>query len=150
MTMRVTPKITVRPLATRNREDAEAQKVEARANDILYQGRTEPVELSEAFLGCKLIRNPYPKYPAAARRITGARVILVKVEADETGRVTSARMISGEQAFRDASEQAAMSAQLRPTIIAGRPVKVTGVIKYQFMTGSSIMIVGPVPGGRRP
>lgn len=134
----------------RNKEEAEAQKVEARAADILYKGKPEPVELSETLFGCKLLKNPYPKYPEAARRIAGARVILVSVEADETGRITSARMISGESAFKDASEQAAMSAQLRPTLIDGRPVKVKGVIKYQFMTRSSIMVVGPVPGGRRP
>lgn len=55
-------------------------------------------------------------------------------------------MVSGEPAFRDASEKAALSAQLRPTIVDGHPVKVTGVIKYQFMTKVSTMVVGPVAG----
>lgn len=134
----------------RNQEDAEAQKVEARANDILYKGKPEPVELALDFFSCKLIKNPYPKYPDGARRFAGARVILVNVDVDETGRVTSARMTSGEPVFKEASEKAALNAQLRPTIVDGRPVKVTGVIKYQYLIKVSTMIVGPVQGTRRP
>lgn len=134
----------------RNKEDAEAQKVEARANDILYKGKPEPVALPLDFFSCKIVKNPYPKFPTSARRFSGVRIILVNVDVDETGKVTSAKMISGEQDFRDASEKAALNAQLRPTIVDGRPVKVTGIIKYQFMTKVSTMVVGPVPapGGR--
>ncbi|HKS26269.1 MAG TPA: tetratricopeptide repeat protein [Pyrinomonadaceae bacterium] len=134
----------------RNREDAEAQKVESRANDILYKGKPEPIELPPDLFNCKLFKNPYPKYPARAVRFPGQRVIQVKVEVDETGKVTSARMISGESAFRDSSKRAAMSAELRPTLVGGQPVKVSGIIKYQFLTKTSTVIVGPVPGRPRP
>lgn len=130
----------------RNKEDAEGQKAEARANDILYKGKPEPILLPFDFFSCKIIKNSYPKFPEAARRLTGVRIILVNVDVDEAGRVTSAKMISGEPAFKDSSEKAALAAQLRPTIVDGHPVKVTGVIKYQFMTKVSTVIVGPVQG----
>jgi hypothetical protein len=57
----------------------------------------------------------------------------VRVLIDETGKVISARAISGHPELRKASEDAASRAEFTPTTLAGRAVKVTGSIIYNFV-----------------
>lgn len=74
-----------------------------------------------------------PKYPDAARaaRISGA--VEVRIVFDETGKVISATAISGPPELRQASEDAARRSEFSPVKLAGQPVKVTGVIIYNFV-----------------
>jgi protein TonB len=56
----------------------------------------------------------------------------VQVTVDESGKVTSARAISGHPLLQAAAVQAAYQARFSPTMLAGKPVKVTGVLTYKF------------------
>jgi TonB family protein len=56
----------------------------------------------------------------------------VQVTIDETGKVISARAISGHPLLQAAATQAAYSARFSPTQLSGQPVKVTGTINYNF------------------
>ena len=56
----------------------------------------------------------------------------VQVFIDETGRVLSANAVSGHPLLRNAAEQAARNARFTPTYLSKVPVKVTGVIVYNF------------------
>jgi protein TonB len=78
---------------------------------------------------------PKPAYPATAIAINLQGKVDVQVLIDESGRVISAKAISGNALFRQAAEQAARNARFSPTFLSKVPVKVTGVIVYNFSRG---------------
>ncbi|HEV7860949.1 MAG TPA: energy transducer TonB [Pyrinomonadaceae bacterium] len=88
--------------------------------------------ISGGVLNGKAINLPKPVLPEAARRIRSNDVINVEVIIDETGKVISARALSGNMMLRDACVQAAQRARFSPTKISGQPVKVSGNITYTF------------------
>ena len=75
---------------------------------------------------------PKPNYPAAALAVNIQGKVDVQVLIDESGRVVSAKAISGNGMLRQAAEQAARNARFSPTTLSRVPVKVTGVIVYNF------------------
>jgi outer membrane biosynthesis protein TonB len=52
---------------------------------------------------------------------------------DETGKVISAKAISGHPLFIAEAQRAAMLARFSPTTISDHAVKVSGVITYNFV-----------------
>ena len=78
------------------------------------------------------ISLPLPVIPAAAKRINFAGTVDVKVLVDEEGRVISANAVSGNILLREASEAAARAARFTPATMSGTPVKIAGVIHYNF------------------
>jgi tetratricopeptide (TPR) repeat protein len=137
----------------KNKETVEAEKVEARANSILYADaakKTEPLILSQESFDCRLINNPHPNFPSAAKgRFVGSITLILTVEVDETGQVSKAQMVVGDPMFKGASERAALSATLRPLVINGQAVKYKGTITHGFSVVTSTQIVA-VPMARRP
>ncbi|HKC65283.1 MAG TPA: tetratricopeptide repeat protein, partial [Pyrinomonadaceae bacterium] len=134
----------------RDKRDAEAEKIEERANDILYKdaaAKPDPIPLAPDVFTCKIISNPHPAFPESAKggRFTGTTTLRVAVVVDENGKVTSAHMVEGNPLFKESSEKAALKAEFRPTIVNGHPVKVSGEIVHQLMTRRSLVVVGPVP-----
>ena len=91
---------------------------------------TKPV--SGGVLNGKATSLPKPPYPAAARAVRASGAVSVQVLIDESGRVVSASAVSGHPLLRQAAEQAARSARFSPTQLSGQPVKVSGVITYNF------------------
>jgi TonB family protein len=89
--------------------------------------------LSGGVLNGRALRLPKPEYPSAAREAQASGPVEVRVLIDETGKVISARAISGHPELRKASEDAASRAEFTPTTLAGRAVKVTGSIIYNFV-----------------
>jgi hypothetical protein len=60
--------------------------------------------------------------------------VVIQVDIDETGKVTKARdMCKGIPLLSQVSVEAAMKARFTPTKLSGMPVKVTGLIKYNFV-----------------
>jgi protein TonB len=59
--------------------------------------------------------------------------VTVQITVDEGGRVVSASAVSGHPLLRAAAEGAARQARFSPTLLSGQPVKVTGVITYNFV-----------------
>lgn len=76
---------------------------------------------------------PKPNYSAAARQIGAQGQVSVQVTIDETGRVISASAVSGHILLRPEAERAARAARFSPTLLSDVPVKVTGVITYNFV-----------------
>lgn len=74
-----------------------------------------------------------PSYPAAARVVKASGAVNVQVTIDEQGNVVSASAISGHPLLRSAAEKAARESKFKPTYLAGEPVKVTGIIVYNFV-----------------
>jgi TonB family protein len=81
----------------------------------------------------RAILLPKPAYPAAAQAVGAAGTVEVQVLIDEAGHVLSARAASGNPLLRAAAERAAMSARFTPTLLSNVPVKVSGIITYNFV-----------------
>lgn len=75
---------------------------------------------------------PKPPYPAAAIAVNAQGEVVVQVTIDETGKVVSAKAAKGHPILKPAAERAAWQARFTPTLLSGVPVKVTGVIVYNF------------------
>lgn len=92
-----------------------------------------PKQISGGVLNGKAIVLPKPPYPPAARAVRAAGSVTVQVLVDENGNVVSATAVSGHPLLRTAATNAAKSAKFSPTKLAGVPVKVSGVITYNFV-----------------
>jgi protein TonB len=93
--------------------------------------RTAPI--SGGVLNGKAINLPKPPYPPIARAAHAAGTVVVQVLIDENGNVVSAHAVSGHPLLQAAAVAAARSAKFSPTKLSGQPVKVTGVIQYNFV-----------------
>lgn len=89
--------------------------------------------ISGGVLNGKAVSLPKPAYPAIAKAARAAGTVSVQVTIDEAGRVISARAVSGHPLLQAAAVQAANGARFSPTLLSGQPVKVTGVINYNFV-----------------
>ncbi|HMT08042.1 MAG TPA: TonB family protein [Pyrinomonadaceae bacterium] len=75
---------------------------------------------------------PMPTIPPAAKVANVAGTVAVQVLVDENGNVISANAVSGSQLLRASSEAAARRAKFNATTVDGTPVRVSGVINYNF------------------
>jgi TonB family protein len=73
-----------------------------------------------------------PSYPSAARVMHASGQVMVEISVDESGRVTSARAISGHPLLRSSAETAARQSRINPVRIDNENVKTTGVLIYNF------------------
>jgi TonB family protein len=83
-------------------------------------------------LAGKATSMPPPAYPAAARAAKASGAVVVLVTADEEGKVESAKAVSGHPLLRASAEAAANQARFTPMLVAGKPLKMTGTITYNF------------------
>lgn len=93
----------------------------------------EQVRLSSIVISSKIITKPAPAYPAIAKQVGVQGAVTVEILIDEQGRVVSARATSGHPLLRAAAQASAYQARFSPTSISGYPVKVSGVINYNFI-----------------
>lgn len=73
------------------------------------------------------------KLRQAARQAGASGTVVVQVLIDEEGNVISAHAVSGHPLLQAICVQAAQGAKFSPTRLAGQPVKVSGVITYNFV-----------------
>ncbi|HXH70831.1 MAG TPA: energy transducer TonB [Pyrinomonadaceae bacterium] len=92
-----------------------------------------PKRISGGVLNGKAVQLVKPSYPVEARASRASGTVNVQVEIDEQGNVLSAKAVSGDSTLRAASEEAARNSKFAPTTLQGVPVKVTGVIVYNFL-----------------
>jgi protein TonB len=89
--------------------------------------------ISGGVLNGKAISLPKPAYPAIARQAHASGTVVVQVTIDENGSVISAHAVSGHPLLQAVAVAAARGARFSPTKLSGQPVKVTGVITYNFV-----------------
>jgi TonB family protein len=106
-----------------------------KADDASATGESKPkrAPISGGVLNGKAITLPKPDYPADAQAAGASGTVVIQVTIDESGMVISTRAISGHPLLRQAAINAAMQARFSPTSLMGEPVKVTGVITYNFV-----------------
>jgi TonB family protein len=88
--------------------------------------------VSGGVLNGKALTLPVPVYPQLAMRSRTAGKVEVEVTVDENGKVMNAQATSGPATLRDAAVEAAKRARFTPTRLSGAPVKVVGLIVYNF------------------
>jgi TonB family protein len=89
--------------------------------------------ISGGILNGKAVSKPQPPYPPAAKAARAQGNVVVQVTVDETGGVTSARAVSGHPLLQAAAVAAARQAKFSPTLLSGKPVKVSGMLTYNFV-----------------
>ena len=83
-------------------------------------------------LNSEALSLPKPIYPPIARQIRVQGEVTVQVLIDESGKVISAKALSGHPLLIPEAQKAAMQARFSPTTINDQPVKVSGMITYNF------------------
>jgi len=101
----------------------------------LPQPTSKPVArvVSKGVITSQALALPRPAYPPMARQARVQGVVSVQVLIDESGKVVSAKTISGHPLFAGVSQQAAYGARFSPTRLGDQAVKVSGVITYNFV-----------------
>lgn len=74
-----------------------------------------------------------PPYPPAARAVRATGAVSVQVLIDTDGYVYSAQAVSGHPLLRPASVTAACNSRFTRTLLMGQPVRVSGIITYNFV-----------------
>jgi outer membrane biosynthesis protein TonB len=88
---------------------------------------------SEAIVKGKAIKLAKPNYPAAARAVQASGTVVIQVLIDLDGTVFTAYPLSGHPLLRLSARNAACSSRFSPTLLNGDPIKVSGVISYNFV-----------------
>lgn len=94
--------------------------------------KQQPINLSNSITG-KAIYKFQPPYPSLAKQTHVAGAVTVNIVVDETGKVVSARAASGHPFLAPAAQQAAYQWRFSPTMLNSQPVKVSGVITFNFI-----------------
>jgi protein TonB len=89
--------------------------------------------VSGGVLNGKAISKPQPAYPPIAKAARAQGTVTVQILVDESGRVVSASAVGGHPLLQQAAVAAARQARFSPTLLSGQPVKVSGVITYNFV-----------------
>jgi len=96
----------------------------------------EPEKVSEGVLQGRAITRVNPVYPPSARKMNATGTVEVEVTISEKGLVVDATAISGHFALRSAAVEAARKWVFNPTIFSGVPVRIKGVLTFNFGPGA--------------
>jgi periplasmic protein TonB len=89
--------------------------------------------VSTMVLKSHAISLPQPPYPAMAKQVGIQGPVVIQILVDEMGRVVSAQVVSGNPILSVNAKEAALRARFTPTMLNNQPVKVQGVITYNFV-----------------
>jgi TonB family protein len=81
----------------------------------------------------RVVDLPKPEYPPIARAAHATGTVEVQVLIDFDGNVVAAASISGHPLLQGAAVSAARKARFTPLTYNGEPVKMVGVIQYNFV-----------------
>lgn len=92
-----------------------------------------PKTISAGVVNGKAINLIVPEYPKSARMTNVYGSVNVQVLINETGMVISAEAVSGHPLLRASSIKAALESTFQPMTLSGEPVRVSGIIIYNFI-----------------
>jgi TonB family protein len=95
---------------------------------------TENDKIEGGVLNGKALALPQPAYPRLARAAHVSGTVMVQVLIDEQGNVSAAHAVDGHPLLQSVCVAAAREAKFSPTLLEGEPVRVTGVIQYNFVS----------------
>jgi protein TonB len=89
--------------------------------------------VSSWVLKAHAVSLPQPPYPPIAKQTGVQGTVSVQILVNESGKVVSAHAVGGHPFLIRSAEDAALRARFTPTMLSGQPVKVQGVITYNFV-----------------
>jgi len=104
--------------------------------------QNEPKTISGGVLNGKALNLVKPAYPKEAKDANADGAVVIQITIDVQGNVVAAEAVSGQPLLREAAVQAALSSKFPPTALQGQPVKVKGVIVYNFVLAMPFMRIG--------
>jgi tetratricopeptide (TPR) repeat protein len=124
--------------ATRNDNEQEAQTFinslkSENQDEKQNQPNLDPTLINGGVVNGKAINLAKPPYPSEARSSRASGMVKVQITINEEGKVIFACAVSGNKLLYEASESAAYQSTFKPTTLSGKPVKVTGVLVYNFV-----------------
>jgi protein TonB len=94
----------------------------------------KPVPIvSKGVITSQAVFLPKPTYSQIAKQLRIQGSVSVQVLIDENGKVISAKAVSGHPFLTIEAQKAALQARFSPTLLGDQPVKVSGVITYNFV-----------------
>jgi periplasmic protein TonB len=94
--------------------------------------KQETVRLTSTMIQSKAVKRVQPPYPQIAKLSKISGPVQVQVMISQDGSVDGVTALSGHPLLRDAALQAARQWVFSPTILNGQPVRVVGVITFNF------------------
>lgn len=91
-----------------------------------------PNTVSTGSLNSRATRRVVPVYPQIARNASAEGIVRVYVTIDERGNVNEIAKSEGPTLLRGAAEDAARRWKFSPTLVAGKPVRLSGFIEFNF------------------
>lgn len=98
-----------------------------------FETKPIPEVVHKRIINSEALSLPKPPYPTLAKQMGIQGTVSIQVLIDETGRVVSAKPISGSPLLTTEAQRAAYKAQFSPTYVGDQAVKVSGVITYNFI-----------------
>ena len=92
----------------------------------------KPVPVPPTVLRSRLIHQAAPAYPVLAKAAGVQGEVTLRVLVDETGRVAEVAVLGGHALLVEAARQAVAQWRYSPTLVNGRPVRVTGLVIVRF------------------
>lgn len=116
-------------------ETDQMEKLKGMRQKYWPQDLQKKSEGATSVLNGRAIKLPKPDFPRELRAANVSGRVIVKVMIDEMGKVIDARdMCGAHPTLAKASLAAAHKAQFTPTLLSGEPMKVLGIITYNFVS----------------
>ncbi|HKR60370.1 MAG TPA: energy transducer TonB [Pyrinomonadaceae bacterium] len=93
---------------------------------------SDPNSISTGSLNGRATRRVVPVYPQIAKSAAAEGIVRVYVTIDEQGNVSEIARSEGPSLLRGAAEDAARRWKFSPTAVAGKPVRLSGFIEFNF------------------
>ena len=95
-----------------------------------------PLRVSTGVMQGQLLEPMRPEYPAIARLSHTEGTVVVQAIIAKTGKIESARVVSGPAVLQAAALQAVRAARYRPFLLNGQPTEVETTVSIVFRIGS--------------
>jgi len=104
---------------------------------LAQTGKTSDAEIAVRKSGIALeqeaTKKVEPVFPPIAKAARASGEVKVEVTINKAGKVISARVLSGHPLLRDAALTAARQWEFMPTMVSGKPDKVSGILTFNFV-----------------
>jgi outer membrane biosynthesis protein TonB len=133
-----TPATTTEPEQAKSEVELALKEAEKRGETVLAacleNCKEDDRDKQEGLERGRALVLPKPVYPTIAAQAHAAGQVQVKVLIGLDGKVIAAAAIEGHPLLQFTSVRAARDATFTPTKLNGKPVKVVGVIVYNFVS----------------
>ncbi|MEJ7848932.1 MAG: energy transducer TonB [Pyrinomonadaceae bacterium] len=113
--------------------DAYRKAIKQKEAEAAAPNSPAPKLIDAGVLTGKAISLPKPDYSSAARASRVSGPVPVQLVFDEQGKVILAGAIGGNPLLQESARTSACKAKFEPVLLSNKPVKVSGVLVYNFV-----------------